>query len=310
MVDIDVVDAFEMREHRHARFRLDAGDQALAAARHDHVDAAVQSGQQQADRGAVAGRHQRDRGLRQIGFAQSLRQAIVDRAAGAETVGAAAQDHRVAGFQAQHAGVGGDIGAAFEDHGDDAERHAHALDDHAVRPLPALGDDADRIGNRAHGRDAVGHRIDARLRQRQPVDEGRSSRRRARLRDILGIGREDFMRMAADGALHRGKRVVLLLGRSQAPAPARRRVRVRQARSSEPASRRFHRSLSAARSCRVPASLRRCPSTEIAVLRRADGAWLGARSGEPPVGHWPSSGKSPHSAPPRGHRGGSFPPAR
>jgi len=41
-VDIDVVDAFQMRKHRHARFGFDAGDQALAAARHDHVDAAVQ----------------------------------------------------------------------------------------------------------------------------------------------------------------------------------------------------------------------------------------------------------------------------
>ena len=47
-IDIDVVDAFQMREHRHARFGLDARDQALAAARHDHVDAAVQAAQQQA----------------------------------------------------------------------------------------------------------------------------------------------------------------------------------------------------------------------------------------------------------------------
>ena len=116
VIDIDVVDAFEMREHRHARFGLDARDQALAAARHDHVDAAVQSGQQQADRGAVARRHQRDRGFRQTGLAQALHQAVMDGAAGAETVGAAAQDHGVAGFQAQHAGIGGDVGAALEDH--------------------------------------------------------------------------------------------------------------------------------------------------------------------------------------------------
>src|SRR5438105_1574873 len=32
VIDIDVIDAFQMREHRHPRFRLDAGDQALAAA--------------------------------------------------------------------------------------------------------------------------------------------------------------------------------------------------------------------------------------------------------------------------------------
>ncbi len=50
MIDIDVVDAFEMREHRDPGFGFDTCDQALAAARHDHVDAAVQSGQQQAHR--------------------------------------------------------------------------------------------------------------------------------------------------------------------------------------------------------------------------------------------------------------------
>ena len=172
MIDIDVVDAFEMREYRHARFGLDARDQALAAARHDHIDGAVQSAQQQAHRGAVTGRHQRDRSLRQTRFAQSLHQAVVDRAAGPETVGATAQDHRVAGFQAQHAGVGSDVGAALEDHRDHAERHAHPLDGHAVRSLPAFGHDPDRIGDIAYGRDAVGHRIDPRLRQRQPIDEG------------------------------------------------------------------------------------------------------------------------------------------
>ena len=43
LVDIDVADAFEMREHRHARLGLHARDQALAAARHDHVDRAVEA---------------------------------------------------------------------------------------------------------------------------------------------------------------------------------------------------------------------------------------------------------------------------
>src|SRR5665213_390108 len=37
MIDIDVVDALQMREYRHPRFGLDAGHQALAAARHDDV---------------------------------------------------------------------------------------------------------------------------------------------------------------------------------------------------------------------------------------------------------------------------------
>ena len=155
----------------------------------------------------------------QAGFAQSLHQAFMDRAAGTETVGAAAQDHGVAGFQAQHAGVGRDIGAAFENHGDDAERHADALDGHAVRALPAFGHDADGIGDVAHGHDAVGHRVDARLRQRQAIDEGGTFAAGARFRDILGIGGEDRGGVGADGALHRIERLVFLLRRRQRQHP-------------------------------------------------------------------------------------------
>ena len=143
----------------------------------------------------------------------------MDRAAGSKTVGAAAQDHGVAGFQAQHAGIGGDVGAAFEDHRDDAERHPHALDGHAVGALPALGDDADGIGDVAHGPDAVGHRIDARRRQRQPVDEGRGGAAGADFGDVFGIGREDRRCVGADGALHRIERAVFLLRRGKRQHP-------------------------------------------------------------------------------------------
>ena len=75
LVDVDVADAFEMREHRHARLRLHARDQALAAARHDDVDIAVEPAEHQPDRGAVAGRDELDGGLRQTGLAQALRRA-------------------------------------------------------------------------------------------------------------------------------------------------------------------------------------------------------------------------------------------
>lgn len=140
----------------------------------------------------------------------------MDGAAGAEAVGAAAQDHGIAGLEAQHAGIRRDIGAAFEDHADDAERHAHALDGHAVRALPALGDDSDRIGDAADDTDALGHPLDPRRAQRQPVDEGGGGvARSAGLGDILGIGGEDRCRFAADRPLHGLKRPVLLLRRRQ-----------------------------------------------------------------------------------------------
>ena len=180
---------------------------------------AVEAGQHQPDRGAVARRHQLDRGFRQAGLAQALHQAGMDRAAGAETVGAAAQDHRVAGFQAQRAGIGGDVGPAFEDHADHAERHPHALDGHAVRALPALGDGAYRIGDVVDHLDAVGHRRDPRRRQRQPVDEGGGGAGGADLGDVLGIGGEDRRRIGPDRLFHRGQRAVLLLGRGNRQHP-------------------------------------------------------------------------------------------
>ena len=51
---------------------------------------------------------------------------------------AAAQDRGIAGLEAQRAGIGGHVRPAFVDDADDAERHAHALDGHAVGPRPAL----------------------------------------------------------------------------------------------------------------------------------------------------------------------------
>ena len=80
LVDEDVADPLEMGEYGDARFRLDAADQALAAARDDHVDGAVEAGQHQANRGSVAARHQLDRGFRQTSGAQPCGQAGMDRA--------------------------------------------------------------------------------------------------------------------------------------------------------------------------------------------------------------------------------------
>ena len=103
----------------------------------------------QPDRGAVARRHELDRGLRQARRRAAPRAARRgSRGSSDEALGAAAQDRGVAGLEAQRAGVGGHVRAALVDDADDAERHAHALDGHAVRPRPAFGDLADRIGQR------------------------------------------------------------------------------------------------------------------------------------------------------------------
>ena len=61
--------------------------------------------------------------------------------------------------------------------------------------------------------------VDAALRQRQPVEEGGGRAARFHLGDILGIGSENFFRVAADRPLDRLQRPVLLLGRRQRQHP-------------------------------------------------------------------------------------------
>ena len=151
-VDVEMADAFEMREHRHARLLLHPRDQALAAARHDHVEIAGKALQHLADGGAVGGRHQLDRIFRQSRFDEPFDEAGMDGRRGIERIRAAAQDHRIAGLEAERAGVGRHVRPALVDDADDAERRAHALDLQPVRPVPFGDHLADRIGSPAIAR--------------------------------------------------------------------------------------------------------------------------------------------------------------
>ena len=65
------------------------------------------------------------------------------------------------------------FGPALEDHADDAERRAHALDMEAVGPVPFGHHRADRIGQRGDLAQPVDHRGDALVGELQPVEEGR-----------------------------------------------------------------------------------------------------------------------------------------
>ncbi len=96
---IGVTDALEMAHHGHARVLLHARDQALAAARHDHVDVARHVAQHDAHRLAVLRRQHLHRVLRQPVRDERAREACVNRGARARALGAAAQDRRVAAFR-------------------------------------------------------------------------------------------------------------------------------------------------------------------------------------------------------------------
>ena len=111
LVHIGVADAFEMREHGHARFVLHARDQALAAARHDQLDGAAETGEHVADRRAIGRRHELNRRGRQSRRLEPFDDRRMQRARGMERLRAAAQDRRVAGLDAERARIGGHVRA-------------------------------------------------------------------------------------------------------------------------------------------------------------------------------------------------------
>ena len=145
-IDVDVHDAFEMGEHRHARLALNPLDQAFSPARHDDVERAAEALEHLADRLPRGEGRARNRSLGQTGFLQARDQAALDGGRRANTIRAAAQHHSVAALEAERAGVGGHIGPALVDHADDAERRRHALDHEAVGAGEGREHPPDRIG--------------------------------------------------------------------------------------------------------------------------------------------------------------------
>src|SRR5690606_33778783 len=125
LVDVEVADALEMGEDRHARFVLYALDQRAPAARHDHVYVAAEALQHLANGGAVGGGHQLDRILGQAGGFEPLDQAGVDRLRRIGAVGAATQNHGITRLEAERAGISRHVWAALVDDADDAERRPY-----------------------------------------------------------------------------------------------------------------------------------------------------------------------------------------
>ncbi len=125
----------------------------------------------------------------------------MDRARGAKTFRAAAQDDRIAGLEAEAAGIGGHVRPALVDDADHPERHAHALDAQAVRPRPGFRDRPDRVRQGTHDLDPLDHGGDALIVQHQAIHEGGGRPAGARLGDVLGVGGED----GGASRLHRGR---------------------------------------------------------------------------------------------------------
>ncbi len=127
-----------------------------------------------------------------------------------EAFRAAAQDHRVAGFEAEAARVGGDVGAALINDADHAERHADARDLEAVRAAPRRDDFANRVGKSRNLVQPARHRLDARVVQREAIHEGLRAACVARRFPVGGVHAEDVLSAGAQSGGGGAERVVLL----------------------------------------------------------------------------------------------------
>ena len=217
----DMHDAFKMRENRHARLMLHAGDETLAAARHDHVDIAVEAREHRANGGAIRRRDKRDRRFGKLCGFQPRDKAGVNGGRRAQALGAAAQDRGVAGLQTQAAGVGGDIGPAFIDHADDAKRRRDALDLQAVRAIETRQNAADRVRQIGDLLQSTGDRLDAGGIKRQPIEERRRRSARLGVSDVERIGGEYGVALAANFAGRGAQRLVLGVGGGERHRPRR-----------------------------------------------------------------------------------------
>ena len=78
-MDEDVVQAFQMAQHRNASLVADPRHQALAAPGNDQVDGALEAGQHEAHGVPVGCAHHLDAGLRKAGLGQARGDRGVDR---------------------------------------------------------------------------------------------------------------------------------------------------------------------------------------------------------------------------------------
>ncbi|ABA49903.1 hypothetical protein BURPS1710b_3448 [Burkholderia pseudomallei 1710b] len=211
IVDIHVADAVEVLDHRHARLVDQPLDQALAAARHDHVDVFGHR-DQLADRRPIGRADDLHRVLRQPRRRQPFADQLRERGVRFERLRAAAQDRRVAGLQAQRGRVDRHVRPRFVDDPDHAERHAHLADLDSARAIFEIAHLADRVRQRRDLAQPFDHRLQRLVRQRQAIDERRVVPLVLRARDVARVGGLQRVCVAPDCPRDRFERGVLRRG--------------------------------------------------------------------------------------------------
>ena len=88
----------------------------------------------------------------------------MDGGGGVETLRAAAEQNGIAGFDGDGGGISADIGPAFINHAEHAERLGHAADHQPVRPGPFRQRAAERVGQVGDLLQSARHGFHTRLR--------------------------------------------------------------------------------------------------------------------------------------------------
>ena len=208
-----------------ARAGLDAGNACIFHARADEPLAAA--GDQQVDKAVRRHQYLRARmrcilnDVDNVGIAADGLNARLERrddgVRGAIGLLAAAQHADVAALDAQRRGVRRDVRAALVDDGDQTERHLPLGDGHTIGALELRERAAHVVGQRRGLADALGHRVDAALRQGETVEHHVGDRALRRLH-VLGIFAQDIFAVGLKALRHREQQPVLLLGACAADA--------------------------------------------------------------------------------------------
>ena len=233
-VDVDVAVADAGLDDRHRGLLDDRLDQPRSPARDDEVDEPARL-HEVLGRRPVVGGDLLDGVGREAGRRDRVTHDRDDRRVGVRGGRRAAQQHGVAGLEADAGGVGGDVGPSLVDHADDADRDADLLHAQAVGQRRAAHDLADRVGQAGDVAQTLGERGDAAGVEGEPVDHVLGRATGPRGLDVERVGGQDVVggrdqgvgRRQQSGVLgrarHRGQRrggQTAPAERPRAPAPS------------------------------------------------------------------------------------------
>ena len=168
LIDKNMTHADTAGDHRDRGLLTTQTMQTGTAARNKNIHIAIHL-QQFIDQRTIRGINRLDRRLRQATLTERLLNNTDHRHIGIVCLFAAAQDHRITGFQAQRGNIHRHIRACFINHTDHTERHTAALKAQTTFQHTAVDHFPDRIRQLTHLTHVRSNTFQACLRQQQAI---------------------------------------------------------------------------------------------------------------------------------------------